>query len=87
MILSIEIEEKNEIDVELAEDILEIDFEFSGGISKAPYEGEYEITPRIKEQILPTKDKYMKNNLTIYQTPFSVVSNPEGGQTVTIGLE
>lgn len=51
------------------------------------YEGEYEITPKITEQVLETKNKSLLDNITVFQIPYASVSNPSGGNTVTIGLE
>lgn len=59
-----------------------------GASGKLPYyKGEYEITPKVTEQILETKNKSMKEDITVFQIPYSSVINPSGGQTVTIGLE
>lgn len=49
------------------------------------YEGSYEVTPRTGEQTLPTKEKTMRDDLTIKSIPFAEVSNPQGGYTVNIG--
>lgn len=54
----------------------------SGG---APYEGDYEVMPKLEEQTLPTAQKLMKENLKIKEIPISVVSNTGGGNTVIIG--
>lgn len=51
------------------------------------YEGEYEVTPLVTHQTLPTKKKVMKDNLTIKEIPFFDVSNNAGGTTVYIGEE
>ena len=59
-----------------------------GASGKLPYyKGEYDITPRITEQKLETKNKSMKDDITILQIPCTSVVNPSGGQTVIIGLE
>lgn len=50
------------------------------------YEGEYEIVPECNcDIVLETKDKTMTDNLKVDKIPFESVSNPEGGNTVTIG--
>ena len=77
-------------DVDLTVEQLDMDFSEAiivQGERLPDYEGEYQITPRITEQILETKDKSMVDNVTIFQIPYAAVSNPSGGQTVTIGLE
>lgn len=50
-----------------------------------PYEGPYEVTPKFLDQILATKDKNMKQDVTVHTIPVARVSNPDGGNTVTIG--
>lgn len=58
-----------------------------GVIEKTPdyYEGSYEIKPTNDEQILPTKDKTMKEDLTVDPVSFIEVGNTAGGTTVIIG--
>ena len=51
------------------------------------YEGDYKITPKVTEQVLETKNKSLLDNITVFQIPYASVSNPSGGNTVTIGLE
>lgn len=48
------------------------------------YQGEYEVTPTIDKQILPTKDKVMVNDLVIEEIPHYTVSNNKG-DTFVIG--
>ena len=51
------------------------------------YTGQYEITPNPDEAIiLPTKDKMMTKNLTVFKIPYWETSNPVG-TTVYIGTE
>lgn len=80
------------IDIELltTPKVIELDLElgtivYEGG--GPPYEGEYDVTPKIGEQTLPTKNKTMKEDVTVYAIPYSEVSNPEGGETVNIAFE
>ena len=51
------------------------------------YEGMYDVTPRVVEQRMETKDKIMKDDVTIKSIPFFNVSNTSGGCTVYIGNE
>ena len=51
------------------------------------YSGSYSVTPKVTEQVLPTKDKSMLDDVTIFQVPFQETDNPSGGKTVVIGLE
>ena len=55
--------------------------------AEAVYAGSYDVTPKIGEQTLATKKKYMKENITIQKIPFYDVSNSAGGSTVYIAEE
>ena len=55
--------------------------------TKAVYAGGYEVTPKIAEQVLATKQKYMKEDLKINAIPCYDVSNSAGGSTVYIAKE
>ena len=48
------------------------------------YEGEYEVTPAVGEQILPTAQKLMEENVTVKAIPIFNVSNTSGGSTFYI---
>ena len=49
------------------------------------YEGDYDVIPRVYQQVLPTKDKLMLDNVTVEIIPLSKVINVSNGYTVTIG--
>ena len=49
------------------------------------YEGDYNVTPRVYQQTLETKDKLMLNDVTVEIIPLSRVINLSNGYTVTIG--
>lgn len=49
------------------------------------YIGEYILTPETTDQVLLTKEKLLKENVTVKAVPKQIVDNPAGGQTVTIG--
>ena len=49
------------------------------------YDGEYTLTPETTDQVLLTKEKLLKENVTIKAVPKQIVDNLAGGQTVTIG--
>lgn len=51
------------------------------------YQGAYDITPKVVEQRMETKDKLMTDDVTIKSIPFFNVSNTSGGSTVYIGNE
>lgn len=48
------------------------------------YEGLYEAIPKVHPQTLETKDKSMKDNITVARIPYHEISN-ETGTTVVIG--
>jgi hypothetical protein len=48
------------------------------------YEGDYAIIPKVSEQKMQTKNKMMKDNVTIERIPFYEFSN-DSGTTVVIG--
>lgn len=49
------------------------------------YEGDYEVTPRLYEQILETDGKRMTDDVTVKVIPVTYTSNPYNGKTVLIG--
>lgn len=66
---------------------ISIGFNVGGTSQIPPYEGEYEVTPKTyDEQILPTRNKRMINNLTVKKIPQYEVSN-DSGYTLIIGDE
>lgn len=50
-----------------------------------PYDGEYDVVPRLTQQILETKDKLLEQDLVIEKIPITSVSNQSGGNTIIIG--
>lgn len=51
------------------------------------YTGEYDVTPKVTEQSLKTKDKHLTDDVTIKAIPYFNVGNNSGGSTVYIGSE
>lgn len=49
------------------------------------YDGDYNVIPRVYQQVLPTKDKLMTDDVTVEVIPLAKVLNPSNGYTVTIG--
>lgn len=49
------------------------------------YAGSYDIRPNVNEQIIPTADKHMTQDVTIQAIPFFKTTNPQGGETIIIG--
>lgn len=51
-----------------------------------PYEGEYEVTPSlVNEIILATTDRFLSDDVVINPIPMSRVANEYGGETLYIG--
>lgn len=74
---NVKINEPNKINVIVKE---------GSGASAYPfYEGEYEVTPKFKDQVLDTKKKSMKDDVIVRQIPYSETTNPFGGETLSIG--
>lgn len=48
------------------------------------YTGEYNVTPATEEQCLPTKNKLMRDDITVREIPYYETSN-DTGTTVYIG--
>lgn len=51
------------------------------------YEGDYEITPKVEAQTVPTKNKVLIDDMTIKSIPIYKTSNNSGGTTVYIAKE
>ncbi len=49
------------------------------------YTGDYDVIPRVYQQILPTKDKVMVDDVTIEIIPLAKVTNHSNGYTAVIG--
>lgn len=65
--------------------IFAISFGSVVGVAAEVYKGEYTVTPSVTDQLLLTKEKMLKDNMTFMAVPKQIVENPSGGQTVTIG--
>lgn len=56
---------------------------FGGG--GEPYTGKYTVNPTFGTQTLETKNKHLRDNVTVQPIEVSRVSNPAGGKTIFIG--
>ena len=88
MIIDVYLENSYEIDVGL-EDSYELDVGMEIGTiitgDVLPvWEGPYSITPRVAEQSFETRNKKMRDDLTIEEIPLQEVLNPQGGTTLII---
>ena len=82
----------NEVDSQLAVNFIQTECTFNidfGEVffikSDDVYDGDYNVTPRVYEQVLPTRDKLMLDDVTVEIIPMSKVINLSNGYTVTIG--
>lgn len=79
------IEEENiEIDI-LEEELIEVEVSEGGSVNLPYYNGEYEITPKVKDLVLETKNKSMHSDVVVLQIPRFEFENPSKGRTVVIG--
>ena len=51
------------------------------------YKGDYTVIPDVEAVVLPTRDKLMDDNITVFKIPLWEVSNTSGGSTIYIGGE
>lgn len=49
-----------------------------------PYTGEYEVTPTMGEQVLSTRSKTMRDDVTVHAIPYTQTTNESGGYTAII---
>lgn len=61
------------------------DVTIRGGNGGEPYDGPYTVTPDFETQELATKDKILKDNVTVNPIAVARVENPSGGKTIFIG--
>jgi hypothetical protein len=55
----------------------------SGGV---PYDGPYEVTPKVEAQTLPTKQKYLSEDIQVLSVPYYETDN-QNGTTIYIASE
>lgn len=62
-----------------------------GNLSFSPpygaYGGEYEVTPGLEPQTLPTKGKFLSEDILVHGIPYSEVTNQANGLTVHIATK
>lgn len=61
------------------------DVTIRGGSGGEPYDGPYTVTPDFETQELATKDRLLKDNVTVNPIAVARVENPSGGKTIFIG--
>lgn len=90
--VDVSVEEQCEIDISVSE-LEEVKIDIDDLVSQSPphpdefyefYNGPYDVKPKIEEQTLFTKEKSMKDNITVLSIPSYEVSNQDG-TTFVIG--
>lgn len=61
------------------------DVTIRGGSGGEPYDGPYTVTPDFETQELATKDRLLKDDVTVDPIAVARVENPAGGKTIFIG--
>lgn len=51
------------------------------------YGGDYNVIPKVDSQTMPTKGKFMTDDVEILEIPYFEVGNTSGGTTVYIAKE
>lgn len=72
------------IDMEMAEETEVIEFGIISGDIPKPYTGDYEVIPKVVDQVLETKNLSMTDDVTVREIPIHEVSN-NFGTTIIIG--
>ena len=65
--------------------LVAFDVTIRGGGGGEPYDGPYTVTPDFETQELATKDKLLKDNVSVDPIAVARVENPSGGKTIFIG--
>ena len=65
--------------------LVAFDVTIRGGGGGEPYDGPYTVTPDFETQELATKDRLLKDNVTVDPIAVARVENPAGGKTIFIG--
>lgn len=89
IVLDICPEEQLLLDIKTETPLLILDTEGTGytggGANIETYEGEYVVIPSEEQQMLKTKSRYLKENVTVEAVPTYTVTNTAGGTTFVIG--
>lgn len=67
--------------------VIELEIQEGSGGTLPYYDGDYNVVPKVTNQVLETKNKSMRDDVTIEEIPYAEVSNPQGGVTATIAYE
>ena len=88
MTIQVELKEKEfSFDLGFSEES-RFDIHFSESFSPRdiePYSGAYEVIPKVAEQSLQTRDRWMNRDVTVTAIPYHEVENMQRGTTAIIG--
>lgn len=82
-----------QINVQFSKQSMQFDSKFTSYqqvteyVGAEPYDGSYEVIPKVDAQTLPTAKKIMLENVQIHAIPIFEVSNQADGETVYIASE
>lgn len=77
-----------DVDVQISEPyVINLEIQEGSGGTLPYYDGDYNVVPKVTNQVLETKNKSMRDDVTIEEIPYAEVSNPQGGVTATIAYE
>ena len=77
---------KTQVEIDASKKDLEFESSYSVYIEGEIYDGDYEVTPKVDAQSLPTATKVMLQDVQINKIPYFETSN-EYGNTIYIGSE
>lgn len=77
---------KTQVEIDASKKDLELESSYSVYIEGEIYDGDYEVTPKVDAQSLPTATKVMLQDVQINKIPYFETSN-EYGNTIYIGSE
>ncbi len=77
---------KKEVKIDAKQKDIEFSSTYSVYIEGEIYDGDYEVTPKVDAQSLPTATKVMLQDVQIKKIPYFETSN-EYGNTIYIGSE
>ena len=77
--------ESSSFSVGIESEMYGVDMETGVIVGGIPYTGSYEVTPRVSEQIMPTRMRTLSDDMTVHAIPYTRTTNIAGGYTAIIG--
>lgn len=87
--IRIKVKPSNEVSLRVERDKIGLSVSKAAIVSgeRDGYEGSYEVTPKVEAQTLPTANKFLRKDVSVFAIPFFDVGNESGGSTIYIGTE